>query len=112
MPEMHFWIEWPDGHRERCYSPSYVVEEHLVEGQGYAVGEFLDRAGRALHEASERVRAKYGFACSSALDQLAALESSAERLASREGQVRVLAFEKHRPRDARAATPSGDGGRT
>ncbi len=110
MPEMHFTIEWPDGARERCYSPSYVVEEHLAEGQDYAVADFIERAARALHIASDRVQARYGFACSSALDQLARLQATAAALPApaRAGRVKVLALERHAPRDARARPP-GEG---
>jgi len=35
------------------------------------------RSRRGLGAASERVRAKYGFACSSAMDQLARIETKA-----------------------------------
>jgi uncharacterized repeat protein (TIGR04042 family) len=107
MPEMHFLIEWPDGRRDRCYSPSYVVDEHLEVGGEYAVPDFVERVARALNVASDRVRARYGFACSSALDQLATLEAAAGALtpAERTGSVKVLSFEKHPPRDARASVP-------
>jgi uncharacterized repeat protein (TIGR04042 family) len=103
MPEMHFRVEWPNGHVDRCYSPSYVVEEHLTVGEAYGVSDFVARARTALEIGSERVRAKYGFECSSALDQLRAIEARAAELApgERDGKVRVLEFEKHAPRDAR-----------
>ena len=103
MPEMHFRVEWPNGKVERCYSPSYVVEEHLSVGSTYSVTDFVARARTALEIGSERVREKYGFACSSALDQLRAIEETASSLgaAERAGNVRVLEFEKHAPRDAR-----------
>ena len=103
MPEMHFNIQWPNGKRERCYSPSYIIEEYLSPGQDYAVPEFMERTQTALEIASERVRQRYGFACSSALDQLRELESSSARLSDEErlGSVTVLDFEKHPPRDAR-----------
>jgi putative flavoprotein involved in K+ transport len=97
---MDFVIEWPDGRCERCYSPSYVVEEHLAVGQHYPLRDFLERARRALELASERVRARYGFACSSALDQLARLEATAATLPE-SGRVLVRAFVKKPPRDAR-----------
>jgi putative flavoprotein involved in K+ transport len=105
MPEMHFLIEWPNGRRDRCYSPSYVVSEHIDAGREYAVDEFVARVSRALGIASERVRERYGFACSSALDQRASLEAAAMALspAERAGAVKVLAFDKHPPRDARGA---------
>jgi uncharacterized repeat protein (TIGR04042 family) len=107
MPEMHFTIEWPNGKRERCYSPSYIIEEYLVEGEAYAVPEFLKRAGTALEIASERVRERYGFACSSAIDQMRELEEASAALTEleRAAPVKVLSFEKHQPRDARAKPP-------
>jgi uncharacterized repeat protein (TIGR04042 family) len=82
-----------------------VIDEHLEVGGEYAVADFVERAARALNVASDRVRARYGLACSSALDQLARLEAAADALspAERGGSVRVLAFEKHPARDARAA---------
>jgi uncharacterized repeat protein (TIGR04042 family) len=104
MPEMHFTIEWPNGKRERCYSPSYIMEEYLVAGEAYPVPEFLKRAATALEIASERVRERYGFACSSALDQLRELEETSAALTDdqRTARVLVIGFEKHAPRDARA----------
>jgi uncharacterized repeat protein (TIGR04042 family) len=66
MPEMTFDVQWPDGRVQRCYSPSLVMHDYLSAGSDYTVADFLDRSFHALHEASERVRAKFGFACSSA----------------------------------------------
>ncbi len=107
MPEMHFRVEWPTGHVEDCYSPSYIVEEHLNEGGEYAVDDFVGRVRAALSIASERVLARYGFECSSALDQLRAIEQTAAALepSARAGHVKVLSFTKHAPRDARAKPP-------
>jgi putative flavoprotein involved in K+ transport len=101
---MHFTVDWPDGERQTCYSPSYIVEERLNVGDSYPVDEFLRRITEALETASERVRARYGFVCTSALDQLTAINEKAARLstAQRRGAVVVVAFEKHAPRDARA----------
>ncbi len=103
MPEMHFHVEWPNGQVDRCYSPSYVVEEHLNVGEAYPVDDFVRRARTALEIGSERVQARYGFACSSAIDQLRSIEERAAALnpAEREGTVKVLQFEKHAPRDAK-----------
>ena len=103
MPEMHFRVKWPNGAIEDCYSPSYIIEEYLSVGSEYSVAEFLARTRSALELASERVRERYGFACSSALDQLSALEQAGEQLSPEErtGSVKVLTFEKHPPRDAR-----------
>ncbi|MEG9527216.1 MAG: MSMEG_0570 family nitrogen starvation response protein [Hyphomicrobiales bacterium] len=92
MPEMHFHVRWPDGRREACYSPSLVVKDFLTPGESYAVDEFVTKTRAALNIASERVREKYGFACSSALDQLARIEAAAKRQAPG-GQVTVESFE-------------------
>jgi putative flavoprotein involved in K+ transport len=107
MPEMHFKVKWPSGRVDDCYSPSYIVEEHLTEGADYDVDDFVGRVRAALSIASERVFARYGFECTSALDQLRAVEETAAALAvpERAGKVAVLSFTKHPPRDARAKKP-------
>jgi len=104
MPEMHFKVQWPNGSTEDCYSPSWIIEEYLAAGEDYAVSDFVERVGVALNIASDRVRQKYGFACSSALDQLASIHGTVKALSQSEqsGRVRVLGFRKHAPRDARA----------
>ncbi|HEY3252786.1 MAG TPA: MSMEG_0570 family nitrogen starvation response protein, partial [Polyangiaceae bacterium] len=65
MPEMHFKVQWPNGSTQDCYSPSWIIEEYLAVGEDYAVSDFVERVGVALNIASDRVRQKYGFACSS-----------------------------------------------
>jgi uncharacterized repeat protein (TIGR04042 family) len=84
MPEMRFVIRWPDGKRESCYSPSLVIRDFLQEGETYPVPDFLQRSREALQIASERVKAKYGHACSLALGQLARIEATATQFV---GQV-------------------------
>jgi putative flavoprotein involved in K+ transport len=103
---MHFDIRWPDGKTQRCYSPSWVIEEYLATGEPYGVDDFVERVRTALNIASERVRAKYGFACSSALDQLRSIEATAEALPSalRDSSVTVLGFTKSGARGASSAT--------
>ena len=91
MPEMRFDVRWPDKTIERCYSPSLIVQELLPEGREYPVFEFIELARAALHIASERVRLKYGFECSAAIDQLKALEMHAARYPG-EARVSVVAF--------------------
>ena len=77
MPEMHFTVRWPDGEETRCYSPSLVVRDYLEVGRSYPLAEFIERSRTMLNIASDRVRARYGFACSSAMDQLAQIEERA-----------------------------------
>ena len=79
MPETTFAVRWPDGAQQTYYSPSLVVHELLEPGASYEVGELVRRTGDAMHEASERVRAKFGFACTSAMQTLERVQSHAAR---------------------------------
>ena len=93
MPAMHFHLRWPDGLETRCYSPSLVIKDHLAPGTRYPLPVFLTETRSALHTASERVHAKFGFACSMALDQLAQIEAIASHFDDH-AEVEVLAFEE------------------
>lgn len=94
MPVMHFHVRWPDQSEMRCYSPSLVVRDYLEPGRTYALADFRARSREALGIASERVRAKFGFACSQAMDQLAEIEQCARRFeAQADATVTVLAFD-------------------
>ena len=84
MPEMRFVIRWPDGRREACYSPSLVIRDYFDERTSYQLDDFLTRARKALTIASDRVKAKYGHACSLALGQLARIEAGAAAFAETE----------------------------
>lgn len=94
MPAMHFHLRWPDASESRCYSPSLVIKDYFKPGTAYALPDFLQRAREALHIASERVRAKFGFACSMALDQLAQIEATAARFDA-QARVEVLRFDEN-----------------
>ena len=95
MPEMRFSIRWPDGTPERCYSPSLVIKDFFAPGASYPLADFVARSRTALNIASERVRAKYGFACASAMDQLARIETAAKAFADLPGaRVSVDAFDE------------------
>ena len=82
MPVMHFRVQWPDGTEANCYSPSTVVGDFFIAGESYALNEFVERSREALHIGSERVREKYGFACSAAMDQLTQIEQQAQSFSS------------------------------
>jgi uncharacterized repeat protein (TIGR04042 family) len=93
MPVMHFQVRWPDDSQSNCYSPSLVVKDFLEVNQSYTIEEFLNLTSQALNIASERVREKYGFACSQAMDQLAQIEAkAAEFPLPNESQVTVLSY--------------------
>ncbi|HEY9066962.1 MAG TPA: MSMEG_0570 family nitrogen starvation response protein [Burkholderiaceae bacterium] len=94
MPEMHYRLRWPDESETTCYSPSLVIRDYFEPGADYALAEFLRRIREATQTASERVRAKFGFACSRASDQLAAIEANAARFAGdAAARVHVVGFD-------------------
>lgn len=63
VPEVHLTLQWPDGLSSQLYSPSTVILEHLPPGEQLSVGDLQTRGLEGLKQASERVRARYGFAC-------------------------------------------------
>jgi uncharacterized repeat protein (TIGR04042 family) len=63
MPEVVLELRWPDGEASSLYSPSTVVYEFLKPGDRLSIAELEQKGLAALREASERVRARYGFAC-------------------------------------------------
>ncbi len=81
MPEMTFEIQWPNGQRQQCYSPSLVMHDYLVAGSAYTVADFVTRSSTALAEAGDRVRAKFGFACTSAAETNARIVKAAAQFA-------------------------------
>jgi uncharacterized repeat protein (TIGR04042 family) len=87
---MTFTVRWPDGTTQLCYSPSLVMHDFLVEATDYPIDDFIVRSTEALSRASERVRAKFGFACTSAAAQIEQLAQSRDRFG--DGTVTVLAM--------------------
>ena len=79
MPEVGFTIRWPDGTRQLGYSPSRAITQVITEGAVYPCAEFRRRARDGLGAASDRVRERFGFACTAAAEQVEAIEAGAER---------------------------------
>lgn len=77
MPVVRFDVLWPDSRVMKCQSPSTVIREFFEEGHVYSMTEFLNIAELGLNKASERVRERYGFACSAAADQLQIIQAKA-----------------------------------
>jgi uncharacterized repeat protein (TIGR04042 family) len=104
MPVVEFTLRWPDGVQQRCSSPSTVIYEHFESGQVLPVPELVARMRVALDAASERVRARYGFACTGAAEQLAAIEDAASRYAGDAGPATVVAVGKPAVPEVRRAS--------
>lgn len=93
MPEVIFKVRWPDQTTADYYSPSTAVHAHFAAGESYELADFLRRSRAALLAASERVRQKYGYTCSSAMDTLGEIETRALEFGGQAGaRVLVLGF--------------------
>ena len=93
MPEMHYLLRWPDASVSTCYSPSLVIKDYFEVGASYPLPDFIERIRAATQIASDRVAAKYGFACSRAADQLATIEAQAAAYVDQpEARVQMVAF--------------------
>ena len=79
MPAIHFHVRWPDGSEDQCYSPSTVLKEYFQVGERLSVDAFVERADIALEAASQRVEQKFGFLCSSAMDQSTVIKAKAQQ---------------------------------
>ena len=95
MPEMRFAVRWPDGVESSHYSPSLVMHDYLSTGSRYDVADFGARSSEALDAAGERVRAAYGFACTSAMASRDEIVRSAAAYDG--GEVTVLRMEPPLP---------------
>jgi uncharacterized repeat protein (TIGR04042 family) len=80
MPETPFTVLLPDGSVRHCYSPSSIVRQHFTAGETITAADFIRSARAALTEASERVRRKFGFACTAAAASLSQIEEWAGAL--------------------------------
>lgn len=94
MPAVNFYVTWPDGEEVIYYSPSTIIHEHIKANTKYSIAEFQQKIDFAMAAASERVRAKYGFACSAASGEQEKIQQKIERLKSDNisGQVFVAAL--------------------
>ena len=89
MPVVLFTVQLADGTTKQCYSPSSVVRRYFVTGEEMPAAEFLARSSEALAAASERVRERFGFACSSAVTEMADIEQWMSGVPSH-SMVRIL----------------------
>jgi uncharacterized repeat protein (TIGR04042 family) len=93
MPALNYHLRWPDQTESACYSPSTIIKDFFQPGVAYPLPEFMQRIRSATQTASDRVQARYGYACSSALDQLLTIEGRAAWFANQPNAcVTLVAF--------------------
>jgi uncharacterized repeat protein (TIGR04042 family) len=92
MPAVNFHVRWPDGKEEKCYSPSTVIYDYFKPGDVVPLSEFMRLAESALTLGSERVASRYGYYCSSAVDQLSQLKRRVTEFEDQGREVVVMSM--------------------
>ena len=87
MPSVNLTIKWPNGDLSNFYSPSTIIYDFFKSGEHYKAADFLSKADQALHAASERVRMRYGFSCTSAMDTLSKIQYQVKYLALKQDDM-------------------------
>jgi uncharacterized repeat protein (TIGR04042 family) len=91
LPELYLTVRWPDASQSRAYSPSSIVADYFAPGETLTVADFTARAAASMQAASDRVQARYGFACSRAAATLDELQTRAARYAEQaDAQVTIV----------------------
>jgi len=91
MPEVVLQLCWPDGDASSFYSPSTVIYDFFKPGDTLSIAELEQKAFAALEEASERVRARYGFACTRTNEEAGKLRRKIAKYSASE-KVRISAL--------------------
>lgn len=90
MPEVVLQLCWPDGEASSLYSPSTVIYDFFKPGDILSIAELEQKGLAALEKASERVRARYGFACTRTDEEAAKLKRKIAKYSANE-EVRISA---------------------
>jgi putative flavoprotein involved in K+ transport len=98
LPEVDFTIRWANGETFAGTSPSRAMERFIIAGAAYPQGELLRRVTDGLSAASDRVRERYGVACTQAMEESQSIAAAA---AGRDPQAiaQVLVMDRHLPEE-------------
>ena len=77
MPTVDIRIRWSDGTVQDGESPSRAIERFICGGAMYPRDELRRRLTEGLQAASDRVRERYGMACTAAMAQSRQFEAAA-----------------------------------
>ena len=89
MPEVYMQIEWPGNKKDVVYSPSSIIYEHFKKGEAFSVDMFEKKVTEALTQASQRVLAKFGYECTSAMGEIMRIQSIVNSLKDKSQEVKI-----------------------
>jgi putative flavoprotein involved in K+ transport len=76
VPTVDIRIRWADGTVQDGESPSRAIEKYIVAGAVYPRDELRRRLADGLQAASDRVRERFGMACTAAMAQAEEFEAA------------------------------------
>ena len=91
MPVTYINIEWPNNETDKVYSPSSVVKEYFNASESLTIPDFLNACNQSLEIASERVRKKYGYACTSAQSESQRIKNKCKNFTANE-MVKIISI--------------------
>ena len=80
MPETYLRVQLPDEKEEIIYSPSTVITQYFEKASVLSLDDFQNQCSKALNHASKRVYERFGYECTSALGELARVNSLVEKI--------------------------------
>ena len=92
MPEIYMQIEWPDNRMDQVYSPSSIIADFFKKGESLPLSAFENKVVEALHQASNRVRAKFGYECTSALGEIERIRFMVSTMGDKSRDVKILSL--------------------
>ena len=82
MPETYLRVQLPNDKEETIYSPSTIIKEYFEKASIMSLDEFQNSCSKALNHASKRVYERFGYECTSAMGELARVNSLVDRIKS------------------------------
>ena len=93
MPEVFIQIIWPTGMPDSVYSPSSVIKNYFKAGESLTVEQFQRKVEEALINASQRVKERFGFECSSAMGELDRLNMITNKIDDKSTVVKIISVD-------------------
>ncbi len=90
MSELYMQIEWPDHQKDQVYSPSSIIAQFFKKGESLPLSIFENKVVEALHQASNKFRAKFGYESTSALGEIERIRFMVSTMGENNKSVKIL----------------------
>lgn len=90
MSELYMQIEWPDKRVDQVHSPSSIIKDFFKNGESLPLPVFENKVVEALHQASNKFRAKFGFESISALSEIERIRFMVSTMGESNKSVKIV----------------------